>query len=571
MLNKIALLIVLIWFAGCGIQQEKQPNTQEVSNQMIIQPTAGNGGIELPEKFAAVVVAEKLGEGRARHLFIRENGDIYVNMRKLTRDGFGNLALRDLNGDGSADIIRGFGTNKGTGMAIHNDYVYFSSATQVFRAKLDPKKLTPMDEVDTMATIPYEGGHVSKPFTFDGKGNMYVNIGSKSNACQEELRTKGSPGIDPCIELETRAGVWKFSDSKTGQTVDDATRYATGIRNTVALDWNKATDQLYVVQHGRDDLHRFWPEHFTEDENVELPAEEFLRVNENDDFGWPYCYYNHKTGEKLLAPEYGGDGETIGRCEDAKTPLIGFPGHWGPNDLLFYTGDMYPEKYKNGAFIAFHGSWNRLNHFQDGFCVVFVPMKDGKPNGDWEIFADNFEGDRKVKSPGNAEFRPTGLAQGPDGSLYISDSQQGRIWRVIYYPEGIPAPRAEQERVASSQTVNTQEVSAELTAGQKVYTQYCQACHMQNGKGVPGLNPPLVNTEWVAGDKERLIKVVLNGLSETLVIDGETYQNAMASHAFLSDQQIADVLTYVRNSFGNDASAVVKDEVAAVRSQQEES
>jgi mono/diheme cytochrome c family protein len=226
-----------------------------------------------------------------------------------------------------------------------------------------------------------------------------------------------------------------------------------------------------------------------------------------------------------------------------------------------------PERYKNGAFIAFHGSWNRLNFEQAGFKVVFVPMENGQPTGDYEIFADGFTGPQQIVSTGDATFRPCGLAQGPDGSIYIADSQKGRVWRIFYYGEnsGVTSEPAE-ERVADAGTSGaTEELSDAMMAGKKVYDQYCQVCHMANGKGVPNLNPPLANTDWVTGDKERLIGVVLNGLSDPIEINGETFQNAMASHSFLSDEQIAGVLTYIRGSFGNDASAVTAEEVAAVR------
>ena len=134
----------------------------------------------------------------------------------------------------------------------------------------------------------------------------------------------------------------------------------------------------------------------------------------------------------MLNPEYGGDGTITERCESAKLPLVGFPGHWGPNDLLVYQGDQFPEKYKHGAFIAFHGSWNRLGHNQAGYNVVFVPMADGKVTGDYEVFADGFIGQEEIKAPGAAQYRPCGLAEGPDGSLYIVDSMKGRVWRIVY-------------------------------------------------------------------------------------------------------------------------------------------
>ena len=111
---------------------------------------------------------------------------------------------------------------------------------------------------------------------------------------------------------------------------------------------------------------------------------------------------------------------------------MGLPAHWAPNDLLFYTGNQFPERYKNGAFIAFHGSTNRVPYPQAGYIVGFIPFKEGKPNGDLEIFADGFAGKEILVDMEDAKYRPMGLAQGPDGSLFISESKKGKIWRVFF-------------------------------------------------------------------------------------------------------------------------------------------
>jgi len=552
----IFIFSLLIILNACNQEAKK---TEEAS---VILPDRGNGGISLPENFGALVVADTLGRGR--HLVVNKEGDIYVHLMRLTDDGKGIMALRDSDGDGRADIIQGYSEIPGTGIKLHSGYLYFSSRTEVYRAKMQEGELLPTETIDTLVHMVDGSGHMEKTFTFDNKGNMYVNIGSSSNACQEVSRTEGSPGIDPCIELETRAGIWKFSDSEKNQQQTLDKRYTTGIRNAVALSWNFDIDKLFALQHGRDDLHRFWPEYYSEEDNLELPAEEFFDIEEGDDFGWPYCYYDQFKGQRLLNPEYGGDGEKIDRCVNAKDPLIAFPGHWGPNDLLFYQGDLFPEKYKNGAFIAFHGSWNRLGHEQQGYKVVFIPMKNGMPNGNWEVFADGFAGTEPIESSGDAIYRPCGLAEGPDGSLFIADSQHGRIWRVMYYENGLPDFSNTKAGVAHEAHVD--EVADEsLTAGKNVYDMYCLACHMSNGKGAPGMNPPLIDTEYVLGDKERLIKIILNGLSDPIEIKGEIYQNIMAPHAYLSDQQISDVLTFIRKSWGNDASEITPEEVSDVR------
>ncbi|HTI64307.1 MAG TPA: hypothetical protein VL524_12350, partial [Gemmatimonadaceae bacterium] len=156
-----------------------------------------------------------------------------------------------------------------------------------------------------------------------------------------------------------------------------------------------------------------------------------LQVNRGDDFGWPYCYYSTEENKLVLAPEYGGDGKKVGECATKKEPVAAFPAHWAPNALMFYTGTMFPARYKNGAFIAFHGSWNRAPEPQAGFNVVFQPLSGGKAAAKYEIFADGFATTRTGR--GNAgNHRPTGLAQGPDGSLYVADDQGGRIYRIVY-------------------------------------------------------------------------------------------------------------------------------------------
>ena len=426
----ITYLSILFLFTVLAISCKSEMAPEESKPMFAKAPN--DDGLTLPDGFDAVVVVDTLGRGR--HLAVRENGDIYVHLRSSTAEGNSIVALRDTTGDGKADQMTSFAPYPGTGIEIHDNHLYFATTSRIYRTALG-SDLAPSGSLDTIAILEGgEGGHSEKEFTFDSQGNMYVNVGSLSNACEEPLRTPASRGPDPCIELDKRAGIWKFNDRQTMQVQTLEMRYATGIRNAVAINWDPASGSLYAVSHGRDDLHRYWTDLFTEEQNVELPAEEFFQVSSGDDFGWPYCYYDQFQKQKFLNPEYGGDGKTVGKCDGVKSPLIGFPGHWGPNDIIFYGGNMFPEKYKHGAFIAFHGSWNRLGHEQAGFKVVFVPMKDGKVAGDYEVFADGFIGADSVKAPGEAKYRPCGLAEGPDGSLYILDSVKGRLWRIVHTP-----------------------------------------------------------------------------------------------------------------------------------------
>ena len=148
-------------------------------------------------------------------------------------------------------------------------------------------------------------------------------------------------------------------------------------------------------------------------------------------YGWPKCYFDPTQNKLVLAPEYGGDGgKKTGDCDKAEPPLVVFPAHWAPNDLKLYKGTQFPKPYVGGAFIAFHGSWNRAPGPQEGYNIVFQPLADGKPSGQYVIFADGFAG--KYKEPGRAAHRPSGVAVGTDGALFISDDKAGRIWRVTF-------------------------------------------------------------------------------------------------------------------------------------------
>lgn len=425
-----------ILLIGSLVSCQTPPTAGTESPAVLPVAAADNGGINLTSGFGAVVVVDSL-DGRVRHLTVRDNGDIYVKFAR-TDDSLGIVALRDLDADGLADQMERFGHFWGTGVRIHENYLYATSDTDIFRYRFQDGQLLPDPEKETIVSgFPAQRSHEAKTIAFDKAGNMYVNIGAPSNSCQEKNREKGSVGIDPCPILEEHGGIWRFSASEPGQSRESGVRYASGLRNCVAITWNDAENSLYALQHGRDQLHDMWGELYDEKVSAILPAEEFVQISEGDDFGWPYCYYDQIQGKKVLAPEYGGDGNEVGRCESKKDPLIGFPGHMAPNDLLFYTGDQFPEKYQNGAFIAFHGSWNRYPEPQGGYFVAFVPMENGQPSGEWEIFADGFAQLDTIISPRDAVHRPMGLSMGPDGSLYVADSQQGKIWRIMYYGDQV--------------------------------------------------------------------------------------------------------------------------------------
>lgn len=389
-----------------------------------------NVGLKLPAGFSAVKFAEGLGE--ARHIAVTPKGDVYVKLSNRV-NGKTIYFLHDNNGDGISDVQTGFGDFTGTGMAVKNGYLYATSDEEVFRYKLDDNgNVINKDAPEKIITgLLSRHEHEAKGIILDNDGNIYVNIGAYSNACQVQDRTKGSPAMNPCPILDSAGGIWKFKADKLNQKYGDGARYATGLRNCMGISWNESTNNLFVTQHGRDQLHDLFPELYDTKQSAELPAECLYSLHEGDNCGWPYIYYDQIQKKQILAPEYGGDGKKT-PTEKYLDPVAAFPGHLAPNGLLFYTGNMFPAKYKNGAFIAFHGSWNRAPEPQKGYLVAFVPFKDGKPNGEWEIFADNFAGGEANTSPGKAKHRPCGLAQGPDGSLYVSDDSGGLIYRITY-------------------------------------------------------------------------------------------------------------------------------------------
>ena len=322
-----------------------------------------------------------------RQLTVAPNGDVYAALSGGSALGTkGVLALRDRDGDGKPDERASFGPRGGNDVELHNGYLYLALNDRILRYRLAADKLEPTGKEETVVSgLPDDGDHKAKSLAFGSDEAMYVTIGSATNSCQEADRRKKSPGKDPCVELERRAGIWQFSADRLGQRFEDGRRFATGLRNALALTTDPKTGELYAAVHGRDQLSDNWG--FSNEVNANNPAEELVQVQRGDDFGWPYCYYSNQYKKKVLAPEYGGDGQKVGRCASAKDPLMAFPGHWAPLALAFYDSDQFGPKYKGGLFAAFHGSWNRAPLPQEGYRVVFVPFKDGRPTGEYSTFA----------------------------------------------------------------------------------------------------------------------------------------------------------------------------------------
>lgn len=498
------------------------------------------GGITLPPGFCATVFADNLGH--ARHLAVAPNGVVYVN----TWSGkyYGNdtpppggflVALQDTDGDGQADLVARFGATKqqgsagGTGIALYNGALYAEMNDRILRYALPSDGIAPKASPETIVSgLPLTGDHPMHPFAIDADGWLYVDVATATNSCQSQNRMPNVPGDKPCTELTTRGGIWRYDANKTGQKFSPAERYAIGIRNADGIAIDATGHGVFATQHGRDELYENWPKLYNQDQGANLPAEELLRVEQGADYGWPECYYDDVQQKLVLAPEYGGGGKTVGICADKTGPIAAFPAHWAPNDLLLYDGKQFPDAYRGGAFIAFHGSWNRAPLPQGGYNVVFQPLANGKASGKYVVFADGFAGAHK--DPGEAAFRPSGVAAAPDGALYISDDQHGRVWRVTFHGdvnakiEAAPAP-AHAELPASGTTAAAEppegihpdagsdvtgtlpapegQTEAQVALGERIFHGdqggTCAGCHGANAKGTP-LAPDLTSGKWLWGD-----------------------------------------------------------------------
>jgi glucose/arabinose dehydrogenase len=379
--------------------------------------------LTLPQGFSARVVADSLGS--LRHLALNKNGDIYVKLSAL-KDGKGILFLSDTDKDGKMDKTMGFANYSGTGIRIQGNVLYSSSNTSVYKYELNAQGQvidTGKAEILVQGLVD-KGRDNAKSITLDADQNLYVAVGSYDETCSDAA----GHGKTNCPLLDSVGGIWQFSTKKLNQSYSDGVHYARGLKNVVGLDWNEATNSLFAAQHGRGGLNNKFPKLYTLEQDRSLPAETLYELHKGGDAGWPYVYYDPFQHKKIVSPEYGGDGN---KSIDNKylNPIADFPAHLAPNDLLFYTGNMFPEKYKNGAFVVFHGQSQPL---KKGYFVAFVPFKNGKPSGPWEVFADNFSQTEAGNTKGSYKHRPIGIAQGPDGALYVADDIKGTIFKITY-------------------------------------------------------------------------------------------------------------------------------------------
>jgi glucose/arabinose dehydrogenase/mono/diheme cytochrome c family protein len=550
-------------------------------------------GLKLPAGFCATVFAD--GIGHARHLAVGSNGVVYVNtwsgdyydFDKIHEGGF-LVALQDKTGAGKADVIERFGESEktggtgGTGIAIYKGWIYSEINDRIVRYSLSVDATVPSGAPETIVSkLPLGGDHPMHPFIIGKGGALYVDIATATNSCQPKNRQPKVPGDNPCRELETRGGIWRYDANKIGQVFSPSERFATGIRNAEGFAFD-AAGNLFVTQHGRDQLHSDWPDLYKQDEEATLPAEELLLLKPGGDYGWPECYYDSFQKKLVLAPEYGGDGgKTVGVCASKLGPVANFPAHWAPNAMVRYDQNKFPVRYNNGVFIAFHGSWNRAPYAQGGYNVVFQPLDGDHASGNCEIFANGFAG--PVETPDGAKHRPSGLAVGPDGAFYVSDDIHGRVYRITYTgdpagpaPAATPCPSntAPAGKIVGSESGPPESNTADLPVpegsspdmvalGYRIYHGLvgggsCTGCH---GAIATGTNAgPDLTTQthlWTDGSFAKILKVITDGVPKP-----KQFPRPMPpmGGAQLSTTQVSAVAAYVWALSHKSASSVRKDQ-----------
>jgi glucose/arabinose dehydrogenase/cytochrome c5 len=586
LLSALVALAAMYMGSSLGPAQTQSNAAAEAKSQACPND---DSGLKLPAGFCAAVFADEIGH--ARHMVAGPSGVLYVNTwsgRYYGKDtphagGF-LVALQDKSGAGKADVMERFGETVqsggagGTGIGMYKGAIYAEIDDRIVRYSLPAGSIVPSGSADTIVSgLPLGGDHPMHPFIINAEGLMYVDVASATNSCQLKNRTLKSPGANPCTELETRGGIWRYDANKTNQTFSTAERFATGIRNAegFAID---SSGRVFVTQHGRDQLHANWPDLYKPDQEATLPSEELLLLKPKGDYGWPECYHDAFVQKLVLAPEYGGDGKTIGVCANKIAPTAAFPAHWAPNAMVRYDQKQFPARYREGVFIAFHGSWNRAPYAQGGYNVVFQALAGDRASGQCEIFADGFAG--AVKSPAKAAHRPSGLAVGPDGSLYVSDDIRGRIYRIVYRggSEGGSEGGAANVTACPSATApagNPVEVTAEppegthpdagaaavgslpvpegatremVALGERIYRGQaggaaCTGCHGESGEGTP-LGPDLTGKKWLWSDGSYagIAKTITEGVSQP-----KQYRSPMPpmGGAQLTPDQVSALVAYV--------------------------
>lgn len=365
--------------------------TEAANNPPKVVPAPAGAALNLPSGFA---VSEFSAGDYKNPRWVKEgpNGDLFLADYRDNKI----YLLRDANHDGKIDnaserFLFAEGLNQPFGMAINGGYFYIGNTDSVVRAKYTVGQTKLEAKPEKIADLPAGKGHSTRDLAFspDGK-KLYVSVGSASNVDDETS--------DP-----RRAAIGEYNPDGSGHRI-----FASGLRNPVGLAWNPVSKELWTVVNERDGL------------GDDLVPDYATSVKDGYFYGWPFSYLGHNEDPRRK-------GEHPELVAKATVPDVLFEAHGAPLGITFYTGDMFPAEYKNSAFVALHGSWNRAT--RHGYKIVRIPFKDGKPEGGYENFMTGWASDTTSKEVWG---RPVGVTVIKDGSLLVVDDGGQKIWRVTY-------------------------------------------------------------------------------------------------------------------------------------------
>lgn len=349
-----------------------------------------------PEGFTVSKFAD--GFDNPRWTYIAPNGDFFV-VESNTRNSANKITLlRDQNNDGTFEVRETFleNLNQPFGMLVVGKSFYVANTDGLYKYPYTEGQTSLKDVEGTKIVDLPAGGYnnhwTRNIITNDARDKIYISVGSASNV--------GEYGME---EEKRRANILEVNLDGTGEKI-----YASGLRNPVGMDWNPITGELWTAVNERDKL------------GDNLVPDYITSVQKGGFYGWPYSYYG-----QIEDPRMKGKADSL--VDKAIMPDVPVGSHTASLGFAFYTANQFPEKYKNGAFIGQHGSWNRSKF--SGYKVTFVPFSDGKPIGKQQDFLNGFIAN---ESEGTVYGRPVGVTVTPNGALLVNDDTGNTIWKICY-------------------------------------------------------------------------------------------------------------------------------------------
>ena len=385
------LLLMAAAFYAADIKLPPPYATPSANNGPRVVPQPAGAQLHVPDGFSVSVYAE--GFERPRYMTMGPGGELLLSDAADGPDGVVYaIPLNKSDGYKAGErkkLIAGL--DRPYGLALWHEYLYVGEPESIKRYKYDAKAMTAGPGEEVISLKGFGHGHWTRSLLFDRAGQkLYVGVGSASNV---------STGEDP-----VRAAINRYNPDGSGHET-----YASGTRNPIGLHWYPGSDTLWAAVQERDAL------------GDDLVPDYFTHIQQGGFYGWPYAYIgpNEDPRNKGKAPEL------VAKTIVPDVPLI--PAHQAVLDFEFYTAKQFPAEYREGAFLAMHGSWNRSQRV--GYKIAFIPFHGGKPSGPARDFLTGW-----MIAPESRDVwgRPVGLFILPDGSMLISDDGAKKLWRVSY-------------------------------------------------------------------------------------------------------------------------------------------